>query len=80
MAHKSVIPAVSELLKKSVGMHVAPSSKELGGSETDRAAKRYSGVETLANEFGETFATALALLNDDILSIKASYDTSGGKL
>jgi hypothetical protein len=61
-------------------MHVAPSSMELGGSEARRAAKRYSGAETLADQFGEKFETALALLKDDILSIKARYDTSGGKL
>jgi len=71
---QSVIPAVSKLLKKSAGMHLAPSSMELGGSETRRAAKRYRGVETLADEFGEKFATALGLLKDDILSIKARCD------
>jgi hypothetical protein len=74
---QNVIPAISKLL---TGMGLAPSSTELGGSEIRRAAKRYSGVETLADEFGKNFATALTLLKDDILSIEARYDTSAGKL
>jgi hypothetical protein len=76
---QNVIPAVRKLLKKSAGMRLAP-SMELGGSEIRRAAKRYSGVETLADEFGKNFATALTLLKDDISSIEARYDTSAGKL
>ena len=66
---QSVIPAAGKLLNKSAGKQLAPSSMELGGSEIRRATKRFSGVETLADEFGEKFATALALLKDDILSI-----------
>jgi hypothetical protein len=80
MAHKSIIPAAGKLLKKRVGINLEPSSMELGGSEAHRAAKRCSVAETLADEFGEKFATALALLKDDILSVNARYDTSGGKL
>jgi hypothetical protein len=80
MAHNSVIPAAGKLPKKRAGMNRKPSSLELGGREIRLAAKSYSVVETLADEFGEKFATALALLKDDILSIKVRYDTSGGKL
>ena len=80
MAQKRVIPAAGKLLKKRVGMNLEASSMESGAGETRYAEKRYSGVGTLAEEFMEKFATALALLKDDILSIKARYDTSGGKL
>jgi hypothetical protein len=80
MAHKSIILAAGKLLKKRTTRNLKSSSMELGGSEIRCVAKRYSVVETLADEFGEKFATALALLKDDILSIKARYDTSGGKL
>jgi hypothetical protein len=75
MARQSLDPTADKLLKKRTGMELEPS-----GSEARRAAKRNSVVETLADEFGEKFATALALLKDDILSNKARYDTSGGKL
>ena len=74
MAHKSVISAAGKRLKKRAGMNLEPSSMELSGSEPHRAAKRYSGVETIADEFGKKFATALGLLKDDILSIKARCD------
>ena len=80
MAHKRVVPAAGKLLKKRVGMNPEASSRELGAGETRRAEKRYSVAETLAEDFIEKFATALALLKDDILSIKARYDTSSGKL
>jgi hypothetical protein len=75
MARQSFDPVSGKLLKKRVGMNLEPSSLELGGSETHGSV-----VETSADEFGKKFATALALLKDDILSIKARYDTSGGKL
>jgi hypothetical protein len=80
MARQTLDPAAGKRLKKRAGMNLEPSSIELGGRETRCAARRYSVIETLADEFGEKFATALALLRDDILSKKARYDTSGGKL
>jgi hypothetical protein len=80
MARQSLDPAAGKLLRKRAGMNLGSSSMDSGGSVTRCAAKRYNVVETLTEEFMDKFATALALLRDDILSIKAHYDTSRGKL
>ncbi len=75
MARQSLDPVAGKFFKNRVAMKLKSPSMELGGSETN-----CSIVETFAGEFGEKFATALALLKGDILSIKARYDNSGGKL